>query len=72
MQSDAELSRILHSLQETDQDDLVTEERTRRQQARQSRVAADLESMDVDEDVVCLNGFCLLPPCLSDLHMYEC
>lgn len=51
MESDAELSRILHSLQETDQDDLVTEERARRQQARQSRVAADLESMDVDEDV---------------------
>ena len=52
MEADAELSRILHTLQETDQDDLVTEERTRRQQARQSRVAADLETMDVDEDVV--------------------
>ncbi|XP_076460821.1 U5 small nuclear ribonucleoprotein 200 kDa helicase-like [Babylonia areolata] len=51
MEGDVELSRILHSLQETDQDDLVTEERARRQQARQSRVAADLESMDVDEDV---------------------
>jgi pre-mRNA-splicing helicase BRR2 len=52
MLSDTELSRILNSLQETDQDDLVTEERARRQQARQSRVAADLESMDVDDDLV--------------------
>lgn len=51
MQGDAELSRILHSLQEDDQDDLVTEERTRRQHARQSRVAADLETMDVDDDM---------------------
>nr|KAG5691791.1 hypothetical protein BaRGS_003187 [Batillaria attramentaria] len=51
MESDQELARILHSLQETEQDDLVTEERARRQQARQSRVAADLEAMDVDDDV---------------------
>lgn len=52
MQGDSELARILHSLQETEQDDLVMEERARRQQARQSRVAADLETMDVDEDIV--------------------
>lgn len=52
MQSDTELAKILHALQETEHDDVVTEERVRRQQARQSRVAADLESMDVDDDIV--------------------
>lgn len=52
MEGDVELTRILRNLQETDSDDLVSEERARRQQARQSRVAANLESMDVDEHVV--------------------
>ncbi|BFY98347.1 hypothetical protein BsWGS_01387 [Bradybaena similaris] len=50
MSSDAELAYILKSLQSTDQDDIVSEERARRQQARQSRVAADIEAMDVDDE----------------------
>lgn len=53
MSSDAELAYILKSLQSTDQDDIVSEERARRQQARQSRVAADIEAMDVDDEDVC-------------------
>ncbi|KAI8793415.1 U5 small nuclear ribonucleoprotein 200 kDa helicase [Biomphalaria glabrata] len=50
MSNDPELSIILKSLKATDQDDIVSEERARRQQARQSRVAADIEAMDVDEE----------------------
>ena len=49
MQTDAELSRILQALQTTDRDDIVSEERARRHQARQSRVAADIEAMDFEE-----------------------
>ena len=48
MEADAELADILKSLQATDQEDLVGEERTRKLQARQSRVAADIEAMDID------------------------
>ena len=50
MSSDAELSQYLHALQETDREDLVMEERARRQAKRQSRVDADLEAMDVDDE----------------------
>ncbi len=49
MKGNVELSRILRALQETDKEDIVQEERARRQAARQSRVVADLEAMDVDE-----------------------
>lgn len=52
MSSDPELSLILKSLKATDQDDIVSEERARRQQARQSRVAADIEAIDVDDEEV--------------------
>lgn len=48
MEGDPELSDILRQLQATDQEDLVGEERTRKLQARQSKVAADIEAMDVD------------------------
>ncbi|XP_067656314.1 U5 small nuclear ribonucleoprotein 200 kDa helicase-like isoform X1 [Haliotis asinina] len=48
MRADPELKHILSSLQETDREDIVSEERTRRQQARQNRVAADIEDMEID------------------------
>ncbi|XP_064601354.1 U5 small nuclear ribonucleoprotein 200 kDa helicase-like [Liolophura sinensis] len=46
MESDADLSKLLHALQETDKEDIVVRERDRKQAARQSRVA---EAMDVDQ-----------------------
>ncbi|KAH3788153.1 U5 small nuclear ribonucleoprotein 200 kDa helicase-like [Dreissena polymorpha] len=49
MGSDGELLAILHALQAIDKEDLVTEERSRRDQARKSRVAADIEAMDTDD-----------------------
>ena len=49
MSSDPELAKYLHALGATDKEDIVSEERARRQQARQSRVAADIEAMDTDE-----------------------
>ncbi|ESO86122.1 hypothetical protein LOTGIDRAFT_239637 [Lottia gigantea] len=49
MRNDNELRGILSTLQETERDDIVSDERSRRQQARQSRVAADIEAMDVDD-----------------------
>ncbi|XP_061184302.1 U5 small nuclear ribonucleoprotein 200 kDa helicase-like isoform X1 [Saccostrea echinata] len=49
MSSDTELSGYLRALGATDKEDLVSEERARRQQARQTRVAADIEAMDVDQ-----------------------
>lgn len=52
MQSDGELLAILHALQAIDKEDLVTEERSRRDQARKSRVAADIEAMDTDDTQV--------------------
>jgi pre-mRNA-splicing helicase BRR2 len=49
MRSDAYLSTLLDQLNETEKDNLIQEERERRQAARKSRIAADLEStMDVD------------------------
>ena len=56
MRSDNDLSQILNALEETEKEDMVQEERARRHAARQSRVAADLESMDVDEGGVCTNA----------------
>ena len=55
MSSDADLTKILASLQETDKEDIVQEERARRQAARQSRVDADLEPMDTDEGGVSIS-----------------
>lgn len=52
MSADTELSGYLKALGATDKEDLVSEERARRQQARQSRVAADIEAMDVDQSQV--------------------
>lgn len=49
MESDPDLSKLLHSLQETDKEDIVVRERDRKQAARQSRVA---EAMDVDQKQV--------------------
>jgi len=49
MESDAELLKILHQLQETDKEDIVHEERERRQAARKSRVELDLDAMDTDD-----------------------
>ena len=54
MASDPELAKYLHALGATDKEDIVSEERARRQQARQSRVAADIEAMDTDEQKVCI------------------
>lgn len=44
MESSADLVKILHALQETDKEDMIQEERVRRQAARRSRVDADLEA----------------------------
>lgn len=55
MSSDADLTKILQALQETDKEDIVQEERARRQAARQSRVDADLEPMDTDEGGVSIS-----------------
>ena len=60
MSADTELSVILKMLQATDQDDIVSEERARRQQARQTRVAADIEAMDVEEEEVGFFCFCVI------------
>jgi len=49
MESDAELLKILRQLQETDKEDIVHEERERRQAARKSRVEMDLDTMDTDD-----------------------
>uniref|UniRef100_A0A4W6G0J4 U5 small nuclear ribonucleoprotein 200 kDa helicase n=1 Tax=Lates calcarifer TaxID=8187 RepID=A0A4W6G0J4_LATCA len=44
MESDQELSKILYQLQETEKEDIIREERSRRERVRKSRVD-DLESM---------------------------
>jgi len=49
MESSAELVTILRQLQETDKEDIVHEERERRQAARKSRVEMDLDAMDTDD-----------------------
>ena len=48
MSSEPELLKILRALKETDKEDIVQEERARRQAARQSRVDANLEDMPVE------------------------
>ena len=57
MESEPELTKILHALQATDKEDIVTEERARRQQDRRSRVAADIAAMDTDDNQVHLHTF---------------
>ncbi|XP_076308174.1 U5 small nuclear ribonucleoprotein l(3)72Ab isoform X1 [Tachypleus tridentatus] len=52
MQGDPELEKILRQLEDTGKEDIVQEERERRVQARQARMDADLELMDVDEDSI--------------------
>ena len=52
MESEPDLVVILQALQATDREDIVTEERSRRDQARKSRVAADIEAMDTDDTQV--------------------
>ena len=49
MAADAELKVILRALRETDKEDIVQEERQRKQQARRSRVEGDLSAMEVDQ-----------------------
>ena len=49
MESDGELVKILRQLQETEKEDIVHEERERRQAARKSRVEMDLDTMDTDD-----------------------
>lgn len=49
MESDGELLKILRKLQETDKEDIVSEERQRRQTARKARVETDLDTRDIDD-----------------------
>jgi len=58
MRSDEELSDILLQLRETEQEDLVQEERARRASARKSRVDAGLEAMDTNESQVGIRFVC--------------
>ncbi|XP_030842191.1 U5 small nuclear ribonucleoprotein 200 kDa helicase isoform X2 [Strongylocentrotus purpuratus] len=50
MKQDPDLVAILQALTETDKEDLIKEERARKAAARQSRVDADLDAMEVDDD----------------------
>ena len=50
MEQEPDLAWILKALRETEREDIVQEERARRQAARQSRVEADLDAMDMDTD----------------------
>ena len=49
MRNDQDLLPILLALEEEDKEDIVQEERSRRQAVRQSRVDADLQIMDTEE-----------------------
>ncbi|ELU09831.1 hypothetical protein CAPTEDRAFT_222545 [Capitella teleta] len=49
MSADPDLAPILRQLQETEKEDIVEEERARRQAVRRSKVDADLEAMEVEE-----------------------
>uniref|UniRef100_A0A7N8WJR1 Small nuclear ribonucleoprotein U5 subunit 200 n=1 Tax=Mastacembelus armatus TaxID=205130 RepID=A0A7N8WJR1_9TELE len=61
MESDQELSKILYQLQETEKEDIIREERSRRERVRKSRVD-DMESMDID------HGESVAPRQLLDLE----
>uniref|UniRef100_A0A8B9LFR2 U5 small nuclear ribonucleoprotein 200 kDa helicase n=1 Tax=Astyanax mexicanus TaxID=7994 RepID=A0A8B9LFR2_ASTMX len=47
MEADQDLSKVLYQLQETEKEDIIREERSRRERLRKSRVD-DMESMDID------------------------
>uniref|UniRef100_A0A663NDY7 U5 small nuclear ribonucleoprotein 200 kDa helicase n=1 Tax=Athene cunicularia TaxID=194338 RepID=A0A663NDY7_ATHCN len=49
MEADPELSKFLYQLHETEKEDLIREERSRRERVRQSRMDTDLETMDLDQ-----------------------
>ncbi|MEE6520153.1 hypothetical protein FKM82_017964 [Ascaphus truei] len=49
MEADPELSKYLYQLQETEKEDLIREERSRRERVRQSRVDTDLEGIEMDQ-----------------------
>ncbi|XP_054766386.2 U5 small nuclear ribonucleoprotein 200 kDa helicase-like [Lytechinus pictus] len=63
MKQDPELAAILQALTETDKEDIIKEERARKAAARQSRVDADLDAMEVDDD-----DNTMLPEKLIDLE----
>ena len=48
MKNDPQLNKILQQLQETERGNIVQEEREKRDKARKSRIAADLENMEID------------------------
>ena len=48
MRTDPRLVRILTALEEMEREDIVHEERAQRHAARQSRIDADLDAMEVD------------------------
>ena len=50
MMNDAELSQVLHALQETEKEDIIVEERAKREAARKNR-ALNAEAMDIDSQV---------------------
>uniref|UniRef100_A0A8B9LHA9 U5 small nuclear ribonucleoprotein 200 kDa helicase n=1 Tax=Astyanax mexicanus TaxID=7994 RepID=A0A8B9LHA9_ASTMX len=51
MEADQDLSKVLYQLQETEKEDIIREERSRRERLRKSRVD-DMESMDIDRSEV--------------------
>uniref|UniRef100_A0A3Q2YLC9 Uncharacterized protein n=1 Tax=Hippocampus comes TaxID=109280 RepID=A0A3Q2YLC9_HIPCM len=61
MESDQELSKILYQLQETEKEDIIREERSRRERVRKSRVD-DMEAMDTG------HGEAVAPRQLLDLE----
>uniref|UniRef100_A0A8C5XH50 U5 small nuclear ribonucleoprotein 200 kDa helicase n=1 Tax=Microcebus murinus TaxID=30608 RepID=A0A8C5XH50_MICMU len=63
MESDPELSKFLYQLHETEKEDLIREERSRRERVRQSRMDTDLETMDLDQ-----GGEALAPRQVLDLE----
>uniref|UniRef100_A0A8D0KVY2 Small nuclear ribonucleoprotein U5 subunit 200 n=1 Tax=Strix occidentalis caurina TaxID=311401 RepID=A0A8D0KVY2_STROC len=63
MEADPELSKFLYQLHETEKEDLIREERSRRERVRQSRMDTDLETMDLDQ-----GGEALAPRQVLDLE----
>uniref|UniRef100_T1JH32 U5 small nuclear ribonucleoprotein 200 kDa helicase n=1 Tax=Strigamia maritima TaxID=126957 RepID=T1JH32_STRMM len=49
MQNDPQLSKILRLLENTENEDFIQEERERRAKARQARIDADPEAMEIDD-----------------------
>ncbi|MGH0127821.1 UNVERIFIED_CONTAM: hypothetical protein FKN15_052455 [Acipenser sinensis] len=63
MESDPELSKVLYQLQETEKEDIIREERSRRERVRKSRMDNDLEAVDMDQQ-----GESLAPRQVLDLE----